>query len=180
VQQDKLIHKICACIEKVNHQDIGNLALVTFQLANCNQIILPLLALDKYFFKLRYRFVLSEYESAQDEEMIEETSSEGLVQAEETTIYHFQNVAEFTTIERNISTALKVKKVSHSFLFIHVSFFIVIIIITGSRVHAKLYSVSLPRNHPRFNCKDIVDCAGRFSLKSVHHFAADEASIQIQ
>lgn len=106
-QQELLITKVCGCFDKVGHHEIGNLALVTFQQASYQQMIMPLLALDKYFYKRRYRFILSEYESAPDD--IEETSSEGLFQAEETTIYHFQNTAEFTTIERNITTALKVK-----------------------------------------------------------------------
>lgn len=114
LQQELLITKVCSYIEKVDPQDIGNLALVTFQQASYNQIIMPLLALDKYFYKRRYKYEINEFDSAPDD--IGETSSEGLVQAEETTIYHFQSIAEFTTMEKNLATALKALEFTPSFI----------------------------------------------------------------
>jgi hypothetical protein len=80
---------------------------VTFQITSYNQIIIPLLALDKYFLKRRYKYEFSELETTPDS--VEETSSDGVIQAEETVIYHFQSYAEFTTLEKDITNALKVK-----------------------------------------------------------------------
>lgn len=91
----------------MNQDDIAILSLVTFQKSNSNQMIMPLLALDKYFYKRRYRFELNELDSSPDD--IDEASAEGLIQAEETVIYHFQNISEYTTMEKNITNALKVK-----------------------------------------------------------------------
>lgn len=80
---------------------------MTFHKASYNQILIPLLALDKYFIKRRYKYEFSELETTPDS--VEETSSEGIIQAEETVIYHFQSYGEFTTLEKDLTNALKVK-----------------------------------------------------------------------
>lgn len=95
-------------MSKVSPNEIANLALVTFNnISSYSQIIVPLLALDKYFSKRRYRFELSELDTP-SVDSIEETPMQGICQAEETVIYHFQNFAEFTTLEKDMTSALKV------------------------------------------------------------------------
>lgn len=107
-QHDILITKVSESMCKVHHQDIGNLALATFQTALFHQLLIPILALDKYFFKQRYRKEISE--TASDIDSIDDTTEEGVIETEEIVIYHFQNVAEYTTIERDLTNAIKVSK----------------------------------------------------------------------
>lgn len=92
---------------KVNHQDIGNLALATFQTAHFNQLLIPIMALDKYFYKQRYRKEINETASS-DIDSIDGVADEGVIETEEIVIYHFQNIAEYTTIERDLTNAIKV------------------------------------------------------------------------
>jgi hypothetical protein len=66
----------------------------------------PILALDKYFHTRRYRKEINE--SASDFESIDETADAGIIEIEEIVIYHFQDVAEYTTIERDLTNAIKV------------------------------------------------------------------------
>lgn len=106
-QHDLLITKVSDCIAKVNHaNDIGNLALATFQTALFSQLLIPIMALDKYFYRHRYRKEIDE--SASDIDSIDNTADEGVIETEEIVIYHFQNVAEYTAIERNLTNAIKV------------------------------------------------------------------------
>lgn len=105
-QHDLLITKVSDCIAKVKHEDIGNLALATFQTALFNQLLIPIIALDKYFYRHRYRKEINE--SASDIDSIDNTADEGVIETEEIVIYHFQNVAEYTSIERNLTNAIKV------------------------------------------------------------------------
>lgn len=88
-------------------QDIGNLALATFQTALFNQLLVPILALDKYFHKHRYHKEINE--SASDIDSIDDAADAGIIEIEEIVIYHFQDVSEYTTIERDLTNAIKVK-----------------------------------------------------------------------
>lgn len=81
--------------------------MATFQTALFNQLLIPIMALDKYFYKKRYRKEINE-SSASDIDSIDDTADEGVVETEEICIYHFQNLAEYTTIERDLTNAIKV------------------------------------------------------------------------
>lgn len=91
-------------------QDIGNLAMATFQTALFSQLLIPIMALDEYFFKQRYRKEINE--TASEIDSIDETAEAGVIETEEVVIYHFQNVAEYTTIERDLTNAIKVRKIN--------------------------------------------------------------------
>lgn len=82
-------------------------------------MLVPLLALDKYFYKHRYRMAMNELDSSPDD--IDETSTEETVRAEETVIYHFQNIAEYTSMEKDLTNAIKVKKCNFSLHAISIS-----------------------------------------------------------
>lgn len=105
-QHDALITKVSGLFHDVQPQDIGNLSLATFQTALFNQLLLPILALDKYFHKHRYRKEMNE--SGSDMDSIDEAADAGIIEVEEIVIYHFQDVAEYTTIERDLTNAIKV------------------------------------------------------------------------
>ncbi|KAL7030400.1 hypothetical protein ACKWTF_006642 [Chironomus riparius] len=133
-QQSLLITKISENICQVSQNDISNLALVTFQIASYNQIIIPLLALDKYFLKRRYKYEFSELETTPDS--VEETSSEGTIQAEETVIYHFQSYAEFTTLEKDITNALKTLEYAPNLIL---SPFLSIILVSIAKISSSVH-----------------------------------------
>lgn len=106
-QQDLLITKVSGCIDKVKqHQDIGNLALAIFQTALFSQLLIPIMAFDKYFYKHRYKKEMNE--TASDIDSIDMAAEENVIETEEILIYHFQNVAEYTTIERDLTNAISV------------------------------------------------------------------------
>lgn len=81
--------------------------MVCFNLALFNKLIIIVLALDSYFFEKRYKQKFSEMESELDLDSIDETAEKGIIETEELVLYHFQNVTEFTSIEKDIVNALK-------------------------------------------------------------------------
>lgn len=71
------------------------------------------MSLDKYFYKHRYRKEINEsgmmgVSSSCDVDSIDDTADEGVIESEEIVIYHFQNIAEYTTIERDLTNSIKV------------------------------------------------------------------------
>lgn len=119
------------------------------------------MALDEYFFKQRYRKEINE--TASEIDSIDETAEAGVIETEEVVIYHFQNVAEYTTIERDLTNAIKVRKINfyskfplltnHNLQFTH----------TASRIHSQIYSVTIHLNIARINCQNFIICRGKFS-----------------
>lgn len=99
--------KICENIQNVHPNDIPRLALACFNLSLFNRIIIPVLALDAYFFNKRYMKKFIEMESESDVDSIDETAEKGVIETEENVIFHFQHVTEFTSIEKDIVTSLK-------------------------------------------------------------------------
>lgn len=102
-----LLGKICDNFSNVNQGDVSGLALACFNLALFNKLIIPMLALDTYFFNKRYKHKFIEFDSANDFDSIDETAEKGVIEMEENVIFHFQQVTEFTMIEKDIVAALK-------------------------------------------------------------------------
>ena len=98
--------KICDNFSNVPHDDISGLALACFNLALFNRLIIPVLALDTYFFNKRYKKKFIEMGSA-DLDSIDEIAEKGIIETEENVIFHFQHVTEFTSIEKDIVNSLK-------------------------------------------------------------------------
>jgi hypothetical protein len=101
--------KISKVYCKIKPEDLGNLALVTFQLASYNQLLVPILALDRYFYQRRYKTEFRETFSESSDD-IEMTSEKGVIESEVIIIYHFQTVAECTSMEKDITNSLKVSQ----------------------------------------------------------------------
>lgn len=101
-----LLGKICDNFSNVRHEDISGLAHACFNLALFNRLIVPVLALDSYFFKKRYKSKFVELGS-EDLNSIDEVAEKGIIETEENVIFHFQHVTEFTSIEKDIVNALK-------------------------------------------------------------------------
>lgn len=101
-----LLGKICDNFSLVRHEDISGLALACFNLALFNRLIVPVLALDTYFYNKRYKKKFIEM-SSDDLNSIDEVAEKGIVETEENVIFHFQHVTEFTSIEKDVVNALK-------------------------------------------------------------------------
>lgn len=106
-QNELLLGKICDNFSNVPPAEIGRLALVVFNLSLFNRLIVPVLALDSYFFEKRYMQKFAEMDSELDVNSIDELAEKGIIEAEENIVYHFQELVEFTSIEKDIVNALK-------------------------------------------------------------------------
>jgi fanconi anemia group I protein len=102
-----LMGKICDNLPNVGQSDIPRLALACFNLSLFNKIIIPILALDSYFYNKRYMKKFVEIDSESDVNSIDTTAEKGIIETEENVIFHFQHVTEFTSIEKNIVASLK-------------------------------------------------------------------------
>lgn len=138
-QTELLLGKICDNIQNVQQQDISGLALACFNLALFNRLIIPMLAFDSYFYNKRYKKKFVEFDSASDIDSIDEIASRGLIETEDNVIFHFQHVTEFTSIEKDIVTALKPLSFAPKFI---ISPFIATILVT----FAKMSSSSVAGN----------------------------------
>lgn len=67
--------------------------------------MIPLLALDSYFYSKHYKKKFLEMDS--DVESIDEAAEKGIIETEENVIFLFQHVTEFTSIEKDIVAALR-------------------------------------------------------------------------
>lgn len=99
--------KICENFSNVPPSDISGLAHACFNLTLFHKLVIPVLALDTYFFQKRYKKKYIELDSASDLNSIDEFSEKGIVETEETVIFHFQHVTEFTSIEKDIVNSLR-------------------------------------------------------------------------
>lgn len=72
-----------------------------------SQLIVPILALDQYFWIKCYKKKFIELSSESAFESIDEVADNGIAQTEKTIVYHFQMVTEFTNIEKDLVNALK-------------------------------------------------------------------------
>lgn len=98
-----------------------------------------MLAFDNYFFIKRYKKKFVEIDSENDMNSIDETAEKGLVEVEDNVIFHFSHVTEFTSIEKDIVTALKPLSFAPRFIL---SPFIATILVT----FAKMSSSSVAGN----------------------------------
>lgn len=106
-QTELLIGKICENFSNVQPSEIGSLSLACFNLALFNKLVVPVLALDNYFFNKRYKKKFAEMDSEANVESIDEVSENGVIEAEKNVIFYFQSVTEFTSIEKDIVNSLK-------------------------------------------------------------------------
>lgn len=102
-----LMGKICDNLPNVQQSDIPRLALACFNLSLFNKIVIPVLALDSYFYNKRYMKKFVEIDSENDVDSIDVTAEKGVIETEDNVIFHFQNVTEFTSIEKDIVNSLK-------------------------------------------------------------------------
>lgn len=139
LQNELLLGKICDNLSNVRQEDISGLALACFNLALFNRLVIPILALDSYFYNKRYRKKFLEMESESDMNSIDETAEKGIIETEENVIFHFQHVTEFTSIEKDIVNALKPLSYAPKFI---ISPFIATILVS----FAKMSSASVAGN----------------------------------
>ncbi|CRK90828.1 CLUMA_CG004518, isoform A [Clunio marinus] len=138
LQSELLLGKICENFSNIRG-DISGLALACFNLALFNKLIIPILALDAYFYNRRYRKKFIEIDSESDADSIDETAEKGIIETEENVLYHFQHVTEFTSIEKDIVTSLKPLAFAPKFI---ISPFIATILVS----FAKMSSSSVAHN----------------------------------
>lgn len=110
-QLTKLLAKLCESLRSIDATEIPSLAHQMFYLCRASQLILiPLLALNKYFYLHHYKQKFLEMDSeVSDYDSIEEAPLKNVNDAEETVIYHFQTVTKYTSIEKDLVAAFKVR-----------------------------------------------------------------------
>lgn len=103
-QLETLLIKICKNLKSSNHNELAAISFQIFELSMLcpSYMIVPLLSLNSYFHEKRYIKLYNEMNSESDLDSIEETSDRGIVEAEETVIFHFKTVTEYTCIEKNL------------------------------------------------------------------------------
>lgn len=110
VNLNSVLVKLCNTLNQFPALEIPPLAHHLFSLANGSSIVIPILALNKYFYTLKYKNQfddLLENSEMTDYDSIEELSDKELLEAEHMVLYHLQSIAENTHIENLLLTVLK-------------------------------------------------------------------------
>lgn len=106
-----ILVKLCNNLYQLPALEIPPFAHHLLALASGSTIIIPILALNKYFYTLKYKKQfddLLENSEITDYDSIEDMSSHDLLDAEHMVLFHLQTVSENTQIESNLQTVLKV------------------------------------------------------------------------
>jgi Fanconi anemia group I protein len=108
-QMTKLLAKLCENLRNMDPSNVPGLAHQMFMLCKCSQlIIIPLLALNKYFYLHLYKDSFTELNSEMsDYDSIDRAPAENVQHAEETVIFHFQTVTKYTQIEKDLLAGFK-------------------------------------------------------------------------
>ena len=103
--------KLCKNLYQLPALEIPPLAHHLLALANGSSIIIPILALNKYFYTLKYKKQfddLLDNSELTNYDSIEDMTSQELLDAEHMVLFHLQTVSENTQIETHLQTVLKV------------------------------------------------------------------------